>query len=246
MAEVCTQCQVIAPIEWIPAVFCAGKTLPGTGIPYSQLIGGLCPKCYADIEARKTEASRKTALHLKLVSTLGGEKPCREFRLESFKVTPENQLGYVRAETFDAYRDNLYLWGPCGVGKTHLASAIAARNVVNGNYVCVTKPPQLLRRVRRLDPDEEQRAIDRVIRADVFVLGDLGIGNDTAYARQIFQEILDGREFAYRAGLVVTSKYSLEDLAKKLDDDTIPSRLAGMCQMVKMSEGDHRKPFKFP
>ena len=74
----------------------------------------------------------------------------------------------------------------------------------------------------------------------MFVLDDLGIGHETAYARQIFQEILDGREFAYRSGLIVTSRYSLDDLAQKLGDDTIPSRLAGLCKVIHVEGADGR------
>jgi len=72
------------------------------------------------------------------------------------------------------------------------------------------------------------------------VFDDLGTGTDTAFGRQILQEILDGRDFHDRAGLVITGKYSLDDLAAKLADDSIPSRLAGMCQVVEVQETDFR------
>lgn len=90
------------------------------------------------------------------------------------------------------------------------------------------------------DPEDEQRAINRLVRTELLVLDDLGIGSDTAYARQIFQEILDGRTYAYRAGLVITSKYSLDSLAQKLDDDTISSRLAGLCEIIEVQGADGR------
>jgi DNA replication protein DnaC len=177
---------------------------------------------------------------LRLISLGGGEKPYREFRFETFRVMPTNRLAFLRASGFNPGRDNLYLWGPCGVGKTHLAFATARRHCEEGLSVEFLKPPQLMRRVRRRDPDEEQQAVDRYVRADVFVLDDLGIGHETAYARQVFQEILDGRDFAYRAGLVVTSKYSLDALAAKLGDDTITSRLAGMCRVIEIRGPDGR------
>ena len=166
-------------------------------------------------------------MYLRLVRLGGGEKPYRDFRFDNFSIEPENAEALGLARAFNADRDNLYLWGACGVGKTHLAFAIARAACEAGRTVEFLKPPQLLRRIRMRDPDEEQREIDRIARADVLVLDDLGIGNDTLFARQVFQEILDARTFSYRAGLVVTSKYSLGALASKLDDDTISSRLAG-------------------
>ena len=204
------------------------------------MIEGLCLSCHAEAERKAEEARRRLALRLRLIALGGGEKPYREFRFETYQVTPDNQSAFVRAKNFNPNRDNLYLWGPCGVGKTHLAFAIVRRSCEAGYTVEFLKPPQLMRKVRRKDPDEEQHAIDRFVRADVFALDDLGIGQETAYARQIFQEILDGRHYAYRAGLVVTSKFSPGDLARKLDDDTTVSRLAGMCQVVEVRGKDHR------
>jgi len=239
-AEICVRCQTEVSLEWVPIVHGAGKPLAGTGQWRSRLIDGRCSVCSekakADIESHQKQMSRR----LRLIALGGGEKPYREFRFESYDVTPANELAFARVRAFNPSRDNLYLWGPCGVGKTHLAFAIARRFCEEGRTVEFLRPPQLMRRVRLKDPSDEQQAIDRVVRADVFVLDDLGIGNDTGYARQIFQEILDGRDYAYRAGLVVTSKYSLDALAAKLDDDTISSRLAGICRVTEVGGSDHR------
>jgi hypothetical protein len=38
----------------------------------------------------------------------------------------------------------------------------------------------------------------------------------------------------------VTSRYSLNGLAQKFNDDTIPSRLAGMCEVMEIKGLDHR------
>ena len=55
-----------------------------------------------------------------------------------------------------------------------------------------------------------------------------------------FNRFWSGRDFSDRAGLVVTSAYSLGALAEKLGEDTIPSRLAGMCQVLEIQGFDHR------
>ncbi len=90
------------------------------------------------------------------------------------------------------------------------------------------------------DPAQEQSALEQFACVEVLILDDFGIGTDTAYGRQLVQEILDRRDFADRGGLVVTSKYSLGALAEKLQDDSIPSRLAGMCVVVQIQGLDIR------
>lgn len=226
--------------DWMPPIACGPRTLPGTGIWRSNLTDGLCPNCWANDREKIADTQKARALQLRLLELLGGEKPLREYRFESFTRTKENDPAFSRASAFGSTRENLYLWGPCGTGKTHLAGALARKACESGLTVEFLRPPKLIRRVRRLDPDDEDRAIQKIVRADVFVLDDMGIGRDTAYARQVFQEILDGRDSADRNGLVVTSKYSLDDLARKLGDDAIPSRLAGMCRVIHIPGPDWR------
>jgi DNA replication protein DnaC len=240
-SERCRTCCQPDTREWVEPMWLNGRILAGTGTWRSAMQDGLCPDCLTALRTRNDEHKRRFDMHARLVELGGGEKPYREFRFETFIVTPHNEAAFIAAKGFDPARQGLYLFGPSGVGKTHLAFAIARAACESHRCTEFLTPPKLLRRVRRKIPDEEQGVIDRIARADVFVLDDLGIGSDTAYARQVFQEILDARAFDYRAGLVVTSKYSLDALAAKLDDDCIPSRLAGLCRVIAVGGLDRRK-----
>jgi DNA replication protein DnaC len=236
----CKACHRKIPWEWVPAILLSGKPLSGTGVWRSSLSEGECPACIAASEVRRRNEQREIAHRRSLIRFLGGEKPYREFTFERFKVTPGNRLAYERAFHFDPATENLYLWGPCGVGKTHLAYAVARRCIEETLAVTLVRPGQLSRKTRMKDPEQEQAAIDELVSADALLLDDLGMGPDTAYSRQILQEILDGRDFQDRAGLVITSKYSLSDLACKMNDDTIASRLAGMCSVIEIRGSDGR------
>lgn len=240
LSERCQSCLEEVQQQWLAPVMCGGRRLPGTGVWHSQRVGDLCPSCAGELAESMAERQRRFQVYLRLVEVGGGEKPYREFRFETYRATPENSQALSLARAFNPDRDNLYLWGACGVGKTHLAFAIARSACEAGLSIEFLTPPRLTRRTRMLDPNDEQRAIDRIARAEVLVLDDLGIGNDTPYARQVIQEILDARTFSYRAGLVVTSKYSLGDLAAKFGDDTVTSRLAGMAWVVHIGGLDHR------
>src|SRR5260370_28873955 len=212
----------------------------GTGVWRSQLIDARCPACQDAAEKERAKEQQALARRNELVELLGGEKPYREFTFERYQVTPENQLAYQRCIEFNPATDNLYLWGPCGVGKTHLAYAAARRCFQETLSATIQPAGQLTRKVRMKEPAQEQVAVEQFACVDVLILDDLGIGSDTPYSRQLVQEILDRRDFANRAGLVVTSKYSLGGLAEKLQDDSIPSRLAGMCTVIQVQGADAR------
>jgi DNA replication protein DnaC len=236
----CNACRRPLPWEWVPAVLLNRKPMAGTGVWRSQLIDGRCPACQSDLETRRQKEQRAIMLRTEMIELMGGEKPHREFTFERYRVTPENRLSFERCTHFDPVRENLYLRGPCGVGKTHLAYAVARRLFVENASVAIVRAYQISRKVRMKGIDREQEALDELIEVRVLVLDDLGIGSYTPYSRQLLQEILDGRDFADRGGLIVTSPYSLGDLAIKLSDDTIASRLAGMCRILAVQGVDGR------
>ena len=238
--DACRTCHRSLPWEWIPSVILAAKPLAGTGVWRSQLADGLCPDCRANITVQREKERRNTEKRTALIALLGGEKPYREFTFERFRVVPGNQAAYDCCRNLNPATDNLYLWGPCGVGKTHLAWAAARRSFEETLPITVLHASHLSREVRMKESAQEQGIISNWISAETLILDDLGSGHDTAFSRQILQEILDGRDFRDRAGLVVTSKYSLSDLAQKLGDDSIPSRLAGMCRVLEVRGPDAR------
>jgi DNA replication protein DnaC len=235
----CKVCCLEIPWEWVPPVDLRGKLLAGTGVWRSALVDGVCPKCAQAIEERHQQERRTCTLREQFIRELG-VKPYRKYRFEQYQVTPGNKAAFERAKGFNPSNDNLYLWGPCGVGKTHLAVAILRRCFARGGSIALVTPFQLIRKLRMKPPNEEQREIDGFIRVQALVLDDFGDGTETPYARQILQEILDGRDFNDRGGLIVTSHHSLTALARRFNDRSIPSRLAGLCQVVEISGGDHR------
>ncbi len=236
----CRHCDRLLPWEWVPATLVNGKALSGTGVWRSTLADGLCPGCQASLEATREQERQAHLRRGELMRLLGGEKPYREFTFERYEVTPESRVAFEAANTFDPAADNVYLWGPCGVGKTHLAWAVARRCFEETLSVAIQLAINLSRKVRMKDPLQEQAELDALARADVLVLDDLGAGSNTAFNRQLLQEILDTRDFEDRAGLVVTCQYSLDQLAAKFENDAIASRLAGLCRVIRIGGSDRR------
>jgi DNA replication protein DnaC len=202
------------------------------GEEYSRLIGNLCPSC---VEVELKERLKIENENSRLVEMLG-QKGAEQFTFDKFRTSPENVMAFETCRAFDPSKASLYLWGTAGSGKTHLAGAIV-RSVRGGEMI---KAPSLVRWFRLRDPREEEREIERLADIPVFVVDDLGVQKDSEHALTVLYEILDRRDMNMRHGLIITSNLPLDMLAKKMGDDRITSRIAGMCRIVKVGGHDHR------
>lgn len=238
--DTCARCGRALPWEWVPAVCLAGKPLAGTGVWRSTLVDHHCATCVQLIEKERQAKAAAERYRNTLVALLGGEKPYQAFTFERFQVMPGNRRAFGATAAFDPSADNLYLWGGSGIGKTHLACAAARRAAEEGLSVQILRLPELVRKTRMKEPEVEQSIVDRLINVDVLVFEDLGSGPTSAYGRQILREILDGRDYQNRAGLLATSAYALNALVMRLGDDAIVSRLAGLCRIIELAGPDGR------
>ena len=193
-------------------------------------------------EARRIEAKERWRKHRidEINKAFGGEKPATEFTFDRFDGIL-NFPALEKARNFDYTRQNLFLYGAPGTGKTHLACALAREQVERGINVEFFKVPGLMREFRRrLDPDEEEEFIKRLVAVPVLVIDDLGVGKATEYVVEKLHEVIDGRQNNYRSGMVLTSNLSLNGIAETFKD-RIADRLNGMCDLVKMDGDSHRK-----
>jgi DNA replication protein DnaC len=234
--EDCRSCGHTVPYEWVAPVMAGGKRLAGTGVWQSQLEDGLCPDCVRASEQRRRRAQENLLLRVKLVKLLGGPRPYREFRFESFKVTLGNRIAYEHCMRFDPTKENLYLWGPAGVGKTHLAYAVARRCVEESLTVEILPAYWLNRRRGIDDPDMQSAAVDAWTSGKVLIIDDLRESDrGCPESWQVLQDILDGRRQHDRSGLIVTSRYLPSSFAVQRAVEKIASRLAEMCTVLKVN-----------
>jgi DNA replication protein DnaC len=174
-------------------------------------------------------------------AALGGYRALDTFTADLFVVTGGNRLAAERAARFDAAKENLYISGPTGCGKSHLAS-IAARRFLKRGKVRTVNQMRIAREVRAAEGARaEQDVINSYIDQTVLVIDDLGVGKDTEFSISLLYEIVHGRYMNTRGGLVVTSNLGLQDLCERVGDDRISSRLAQMCVVLPLTgEKDRR------
>ncbi|MGH2502472.1 MAG: ATP-binding protein, partial [Ktedonobacterales bacterium] len=136
----------------------------------------------------------------------------------------------------------LVLSGGYGVGKTHLAAAIAHERLASGQSVFFSIVPDLLDHLRAaFAPSSEMpydELFDKVREAGVLVLDDLGAENATAWATEKLFQIINYR-YNYHMPTVVTTNHRL--LAHM--DERIRSRLSdrSFVRNVAIDSTDYRE-----
>jgi DNA replication protein DnaC len=172
---------------------------------------------------------------------LGGEKPFRQFRIESYRPQNESQAKALSAcQLFDQEKDNILLIGPTGVGKTHLACATVLNSAIGPSFLKRFRVTELLRTLRfERKAKEEEEYIKSLVEIPILLLEDLGAQKETDWGTSVLWEILDRRMEAGRNGLIVTSNIGRGKMAEVMGD-RIPSRLSGICRVITIEGDDFR------
>lgn len=241
--------KTLAP-EFVPPVLTLGRIMSFSN--RWQFPVDICSEC-AEAEAHALEIENAEANRIArerhaearkqaLAKAIGGLKAAEEFKMDLYVPKTPSQAEAIQAcRSFSSERDNLYLWGPTtGTGKTHLACAVAAAYWEADKNVEFFKPGAFLRSLRVKEAKEQEERLNAYAAADVFVLDDIGLGSTTDFSLHMFYDLVDTRYMAKRNGLIVTSNLSLDDLATKMGDDRLASRLAGMCRVIKIEGPDAR------
>lgn len=96
--------------------------------------------------------------------------------------------------------------GNVGVGKTHLACAIANEAVRLGKTVFFASVSKLIRQVRASwGSKDEQAVIDNLIDLDLLVIDEIGVQAGTENERNIIFDVINGRYEDMKATVILTN-----------------------------------------
>ena len=118
--------------------------------------------------------------------------------------------------------ENILLCGPTGVGKSHLANALAVE-ALKRNFRVLSRPTHRLlndlytARASSANP----RLMARTLRCDLLVLDDFGLQTLSAQAVQDLYEIITERY--ERGSLIITSNRAFEEWAEIFNNDLLAS-----------------------
>lgn len=196
----------------------------------------LCAICEPVVDARFVSQAADA-----LVADIPHE--FRSARLDNYDARDGNRAALQGAEAFlksDATHD-LFLCGGVGTGKTRLACTIA-NEVFAAQHRAVRfmrVPVLLLKLQEGMHGADENITVSELAEPGLLVLDDIGVEKGSDYSRRTLQTLYDmRRDHARRT--IWTSNLDLEGLSVFLDDDRLPSRIAGAADVVFVDGVDQR------
>jgi len=139
--------------------------------------------------------------------------------------------------------ENCLLYGPTGVGKTHLAQALAHEACRRGYEVLFVPTAKMLRHLAggRADDSRPQR-LQRYLRPDLLVLDDFGLLPVTAPGHEDLYEVIDSR---YEQGsILVTSNRDRSEWSQVFGEALLASaaldRLTDRAHQVEITGDSYR------
>lgn len=210
----CVRCNAVAPEEY------------------------LCAPC-AELVEQKREAMRsRDALEDSIRRMRESELSMRyrsgDASLETYEASTRGQKAALAAVTAwvegRAERPWLYLFGPVGTGKTHLAAA-ALHEVIrrggSGRFVSLVDLLGRMRRSYQSKAESDYDILEPYRLARHLVVDDLGTERPSAWSIQVLTDLVNTR-YESRRPTLFTSNYSLAEIGSRLslrDEEVAAERI---------------------
>lgn len=155
----------------------------------------------------------------------------------------EKLLHYCQqyAQKFSSKSTNLLFMGHTGLGKTHLALAIADAVLEGGHDVLYTSAAALAARLGRehFDFDSGDEWLNACQEADLLILDDLGTEYITPLTISVLYELINTRMLTERP-TIYTTNITDQSVFVARYTEKVASRMLGGCKMFKFFGSDQR------
>ena len=165
----------------------------------------------------------------------------RAYSFTTLRRHPGNQAAIAAAQSLNP-TSNLYIWGPPGNGKTHLAVAAGRRFAEDGYSVAFWGVVELFNRTRSSFAGGDRPNLEA---PDVLILDDLGKVKPTEFVYEVFYGALEYR-WANEKAVVFTANHKPSAAAAQVASDSesaaaVLSRMASGT-VVEVRGEDERLP----
>lgn len=184
-----------------------------------------------EAEAKRLAAEAAAKQKARIAEIIGASGMGERFKrrtFAAFEQKPENVTAYRTAagyaENFarlaTCEKNGLFIIGPKGTGKTHLAAAVANKLMADGKPVLFATMIALLGKIKETFNRENTKMTEAELmrlykQVDLLIIDDMGKEPPTAWALAKMYEIINDRYEDYKP-IIVTSNYTADELVKRL------------------------------
>lgn len=171
------------------------KTARDKGLNYGDFLAELLDLELTVKEQNKLERMRK-------ISKLPPAKTLSNFDFSQVKKLNQTQIEQLaNSDDWVKRQENLIIFGPSGIGKTHLACAIAHHLLQQGIKVLFTKTTLLVQTLQSAKAEMRlNKELERIGRFELLILDDMGYVKKSEQETSVLFELIESR---YETGSVI-------------------------------------------
>ncbi len=171
------------------------------------------------------------------------KKYLKDFDLDFCQSISKRQLQQLSEFNWIDGIYNLILSGPPGVGKTHLAIALAYKACEEGYRVSYTSMQSLMQVLRTQEIDRRSRTkMNRIEKSNLLVIDEVGYLPVSSTEGNLFFQLIS--ELQEQTSIIITTNKGFEEWAEFLDDAALATaildRLSYRCDRIQMTGKSYR------